>query len=450
MRAEPTVADFGLDLNRLGASLSGHGAPIRRGKVTQVVGLVVEAFVPGARVGALCEISVEGGDAVAAEIVGFRGQTALLMPLGDIGGVRMGSLVTPKRALAQVPVSHALLGRVIDGLGRPLDGRPLPPADRQMPLYAEPLNPLKRRPIDTPVWLGIRAIDSLLTCGRGQRVGIFAGSGVGKSVTLGMIARNADSDVNVIALVGERGREVLSFIQRDLGPEGLARSVIVAATSDTAPLVRIRAAWLATSIAEYFRDEGANVVLMMDSVTRFAMAQREVGLATGEPPTTRGYTPSVFALLPRLLERAGTCEGEGSITGLYTVLVEADDMNDPIGDSVRSILDGHIALSRDLASRGHYPAIDVLHSASRVMVDVTDKTHQRASNKVRELLAAYTQAEDLIRIGAYKKGSDKTTDRAVAQIDAINRLLRQEMDEHVERDAALTQLATLVAAGGGL
>ncbi|MCA9557936.1 MAG: FliI/YscN family ATPase, partial [Myxococcales bacterium] len=360
---------FGVDLGALERRLDRVGAPVQSGKVTQVVGLVIEGFVPGARVGSLCEITTGPDESVTAEVVGFREKTALMMPLGDVGGVQMGAQVTPRSALAHVSVGPGLLGRVLDGLGRPLDGQPLPDGERDMPLYAEPMNPLQRRPIDEPLWLGIRAIDCLLTCGRGQRVGIFAGSGVGKSVTMGMIARNATSDINVIALVGERGREVLSFIQRDLGPEGLKRSVVVAATSDTAPLVRIRAAYLATTIAEYFRSCGKNVLLMMDSVTRFAMAQREVGLAAGEPPTTRGYTPSVFALLPRLLERAGTCDGPGSITGLYTVLVEGDDLNDPIGDSVRSIIDGHVVLSRDLASRNHYPAIDVLVSASRVMGD---------------------------------------------------------------------------------
>ena len=440
------LARFGLDLDRLENAVS-RPARVQRGKVTEVVGLVVCAHVPNVRVGTLCEIAVEGSAPVIAEVVGFRGNTALMMPLGDIAGVRMGSQVTPRKALATVPVGDEMLGRVFDGLGRPLDRKPMPALAESRPLYAEPLNPLERKRIDQPMWLGIRAIDTMLTCGRGQRVGIFAGSGVGKSVTLGMIARNASSDINVIALVGERGREVLGFMERDLGPEGLARSVVVAATSDTAPLVRIRAAYLATAIAEHFRAQGKHVLLMMDSVTRFAMAQREVGLAAGEPPTTRGYTPSVFALLPRLLERAGTCGGEGSITGLYTVLVEGDDMNDPIGDACRSILDGHVVLSRALAARNHYPAIDVLESASRVMPDVTSDRHRASAAAVRELLAAYRQAEDLINIGAYQRGANPTIDRAVHHIQAINGMLRQGMSDNVEPDSALGLLHGIAEAG---
>jgi FliI/YscN family ATPase len=298
------------------------------------------------------------------------------------------------------------------------------------------------------MWLGIRAIDTLITCGKGQRVGIFAGSGVGKSVTLGMMARNASSDVNVIALIGERGREVLNFIQNDLGIEGLKRSVIICATSDRSPLERIRAAKFATSIAEFFRDEGRDVLFMMDSITRFAMAQREIGLAVGEPPTTRGYPPSVFAHLPRLLERAGRIANGGSITGLYTVLVEADDMNDPIGDTVRSIIDGHVILSRDLASQNHYPAIDVPVSASRVMNAVTSKEHQAASGKIKELIAAYRKAEDLINIGAYQKGSNPTIDRAVTQIESINSLLKQGIDEYVDHQMSLRYLLGIVNAYG--
>lgn len=444
------VRGFGLDLDALARNLDGVGkVGPTDGKVTQVVGLVVEGHVPGARVGALVDIRVEGQPPVAAEIVGFRRNTALMMPLGDIGGVRMGSRITPRRSVASVPVGEAMLGRVFDGLGRPLDGRPPPEPEAELPLYAEPINPLRRRPVDTPAWMGIRAIDCLLTCGRGQRVGIFAGSGVGKSVTLGMIAKNCASDVNVIALIGERGREVLGFLEHDLGPEGLARSVVIAATSDTAPLIRIRAAWLATTIAEYFRGLGRDVVLMMDSLTRFAMAQREVGLAVGEPPTTRGYTPSVFALLPKLLERAGRDEGPGAITGIYTVLVEGDDLNDPIGDAARSILDGHVVLSRALAARNHYPAIDVLVSASRCMSDVTDKAHRADAGAIRELLAAYRKAEDLINIGAYQKGANPTIDRAMAQIEAIDGLLRQAVDERVPPEKALAHMRGIVRAGGG-
>ncbi|MCA9541673.1 MAG: FliI/YscN family ATPase [Myxococcales bacterium] len=440
---------FGIDLDALARRLDGVGEVVTRGKVSQVVGLVVEGHVPQAQVGSLCEIAVAGERPVIAEVVGFRGNTALMMPLGDIGGIRMGALITPQKALASVPVAESMLGRVFDGLGQPLDGGPVPEPDRFMPLYADPINPLQRRPITEPAWMGIRAVDCLLTCGRGQRVGIFAGSGVGKSVTLGMIARNCASDVNVIALIGERGREVLGFLEHDLGPEGLARSVVVAATSDTAPLVRIRAAWLATAIAEYFRAVGRDVVLMMDSLTRFAMAQREIGLAVGEPPTTRGYTPSVFALMPRLLERAGRDAGEGSITGIYTVLVEGDDLNDPVGDAARSILDGHIVLSRPLAARNHYPAIDVLDSASRCMPDVTTREHRDAAGTVRELLAAYRKAEDLINIGAYQKGANPTIDRALAQIDSIDGLLRQRVEDAVPPDKALAHMMGIVRAGGG-
>jgi len=307
---------------------------------------------------------------------------------------------------------------------------------------------MHRQVIDTPMWLGIRAIDTLITCGKGQRVGVFAGSGVGKSVTLGMMARNASSDVNVIALIGERGREVLNFIHHDLGLEGLKRSVVVCATSDTSPLERIRAAKFATSIAEFFREQGRDVLLMMDSITRFAMAQREIGLAVGEPPTTRGYPPSVFALLPRLLERAGRVSKGGSITGLYTVLVEADDMNDPIGDTVRSIIDGHVVLSRDLAAQNHYPAIDVSVSASRVMSAVTSPDHRAAAGKVRELIASYRKAEDLINIGAYQRGSNSTIDRAIAQIDAINQMLRQGVEEKVDHQMSLRNLLGIVNAYG--
>lgn len=446
-----SVHDFGFDLDAFARRLDGAGKlGAQSGKVTQVVGLVVEGYVPGARVGSLVDIAVDGQpEPVVAEIVGFRERTALMMPLADIGGIRMGSRITPRAGLARVPCGEAMLGRVFDGLGRPLDGRPMFEPDAELPLYADPINPLQRRPVDTPQWTGIRAIDCLLTCGKGQRVGIFAGSGVGKSVTLGMIARNCAADVNVIALIGERGREVLGFLQHDLGPEGLARSVVVAATSDTAPLVRIRAAWLATTIAEYFRGQGKDVMLMMDSLTRFSMAQREVGLAIGEPPTTRGYTPSVFALLPKLLERAGRDDGPGAITAMYTVLVEGDDLNDPIGDAARSILDGHIVLSRQLAAQNHYPAIDVLVSASRCMSDVTARDHRDAAGTLRELLAAYRKAEDLINIGAYQKGANPTIDRALGQIDAINGLLKQRVEERVEPDKALSHLRGIVRAGGG-
>ncbi len=444
------TSQFGVDLDALSRRLDGTGDLKAEGKVTKVIGLVVEGYVPGASVGALCQIFAEGGKTITAEVVGFRDDTALMMPLGDIGGIQMGSRIRRVKSRASVPVGSEMLGRVFDGLGNPLDGKPEPNYEGETPLYADPINPMKRQPIDEPAWMGIKAIDCMMTCGRGQRVGIFAGSGVGKSVTLGMIARQCSSDINVIAMIGERGREVLGFIEKDLGPEGLKRSVVVCATSDTAPLIRLRAAWYATAIAEFFRAQGKNVVLMMDSLTRFSMAQREIGLAIGEPPATRGYTPSVFALLPRLLERAGRDDGPGSITGLYTVLVEGDDLNDPIGDAARSILDGHIVLSRDLAAQNHYPAIDVLVSASRVMNDVASPQHRDNSGKIRELMAAYRKAEDLVNIGAYRQGANPTIDRALSQIDAINHLLRQRIEEDASPNAALGMMNQIVQAGGGI
>lgn len=440
---------FGVSLDALHKKLDGVARPTTKGRVTQVIGLVVEGYVPNARMGTVCEIERRGEPPLEAEIVGFRGDVALMMPMGDLYGVEQGCPVSTFGGAARAGVGKAMLGRVLDGMGRPLDGGPPPAFDSYMPLVAEPINPMERQVIDTPMWLGIRAIDTLITSGKGQRVGIFAGSGVGKSVTLGMMARNASSDVNVIALIGERGREVLNFIQHDLGLEGLKRSVVVCATSDRSPLERIRAAKFATSIAEYFRGQGRDVLLMMDSITRFAMAQREIGLAVGEPPTTRGYPPSVFAHLPRLLERAGRVAAGGSITGLYTVLVEADDMNDPIGDTVRSIIDGHIILSRDLAAQNHYPAIDVPMSASRVMTAVTSREHQAAAGKVRELISAYRKAEDLINIGAYQAGSNRTIDQAVSQVDSINAMLKQRIEEQIDHQMSLRHLLGIVNAYGG-
>lgn len=439
---------FGVDVKDISARLKGVARPTTKGRVTQVIGLVVEGYVPSASMGATCLIERKDGPPLEAEVVGFRGDVALLMPMGDVYGVELGCPISTHHQSAHAGVGRAMLGRVLDGMGRPLDGGPPPAFDKMMPLVAQPINPMHRQVIDTPMWLGIRAIDTLITCGKGQRVGVFAGSGVGKSVTLGMMARNASSDVNVIALIGERGREVLNFIHHDLGLEGLKRSVVVCATSDTSPLERIRAAKFATAIAEYFREQGRDVLLMMDSITRFAMAQREIGLAVGEPPTTRGYPPSVFAHLPRLLERAGRVSKGGSITGLYTVLVEADDMNDPIGDTVRSIIDGHVVLSRDLAAQNHYPAIDVSVSASRVMSAVTSPEHRAAAGKVRELIASYRKAEDLINIGAYQRGSNPTIDRAIAQIDAINQMLRQGVEEKVDHQMSLRNLLGIVNAYG--
>jgi flagellum-specific ATP synthase len=408
----------------------------QNGKVRQVIGVVVESNGPAMSIGETANISYKrNADPVLAEAVGFRDRSVLLMPLGDLGGISAGSDVVALGKPLQVGLSHSLLGRVLDGLGCPLDGKGRVVGASPAEISGVPPNALTRRRVDTPLSLGVRAIDGLLTCGRGQRVGIFAGSGVGKSTVLGMIARNTEADVNVIALVGERGKEVRDFVERDLGEAGLRRSVVIVATSDQPALVRIKAAFVATRIAEYFRDGGLDVMLMMDSVTRFAMAQREVGLAIGEPTTTRGYTPSVFALLPKLLERAGTSE-TGTITGLYTVLVDGDDMNEPVADAVRSILDGHIVLSRKLAAANHYPAIDVLASVSRVMPDVVSRSHGTAASAVRDLMATYREAEDLINIGAYVTGSNPRVDLAIARYEDIRAFLRQGINDKSTFEAA--------------
>lgn len=405
--------------------------PIRvEGRVVQIVGTIIEGDVPECSIGQLCEIVTDRNDPpVLAEIVGFHRDRVMIMPLGEMRGLKPGSRIRALKTTPTTPVGPALLGRVLDGMGHAMDGGGALPYETEYPIYQTPVNPFLRARITQPLDLGVRAIDGLLTCGIGQRVGIMAGSGVGKSTLLGMIARKTEAEVNVIALVGERGRELKEFIERDLGPEGLARSVVVTATSDAPPLIRVRAAFIATAIAEYFRDCGKQVLLMMDSVTRFAMAQREVGLSIGEPPTTKGYTPSVFALLPRLLERAGMGAGEGSITGLYTVLVEGDDMNEPIADATRAILDGHIVLTRDLADQGHFPAIDVLSSKSRLMTEIVDDAHQDAAREVIALLAAWRRSETLISIGAYARGSDPVVDRAIEMRPAINAFLRQRIEE---------------------
>ena len=410
------------------------------GRVTQVIGLVIESLGPNCSLGEVCVVKSRSGDNVCySEVVGFRNNRVLSMVLGDANAVSPGSeIVATGRALS-VNVGSDLLGRVIDGLGRPLDGKGPVKTEQVRSIYNSPPNPLERKRISEHIVTGIRSIDAILTCGKGQRIGIFAGSGVGKSVTLGMIARDSSADVNVIALVGERGREVGEFIDRELGPEGLARSVVVVATSDQAALIRIKAAFMATSIAEYFRDQGKDVMLMMDSVTRLAMAQREVGLAIGEPPTTKGYTPSVFAMLPKLLERAGNGR-IGSITGMFTVLVEGDDMTEPVADAVRSILDGHVVLSRRLASAGHYPAVDVLESISRVMPMVTSAEHRTVAQQLLDMLATYREAEDLINIGAYVRGSNPRIDRAVRNIESIRTFLRQAPDEHAEYPDSLRRL----------
>jgi FliI/YscN family ATPase len=414
------------------------------GMVTRAVGLIIESKGPAVAVGDLCSLEGNEGELnTLLEVIGFRDSTILSMPLGRMPNVRMGDRILATGSAAEAPVGPGLLGRVIDAVGRPLDN--LGPIKREgaYPLHRETTNPLARANITRPLGTGVRSIDGLLTIGMGQRIGIFGGSGVGKSTLLGMMAKHTTADINVIALIGERGREVGGFIDRELGPEGMARSVVVVSTSDDSPLLRIRAALAATAIAEYFKDCGANVLLIMDSITRFAMAQREIGLAAGEPPSSKGYTPSVFALLPRLLERAGNFTGAGSITGFYTVLVDGDDMNDPIADSVRSILDGHIVLSRSLASRNHYPCIDVLNSASRLFSDVATKEHARAAGGVRELMADYDRAEDLINIGAYQTGSNTRIDKAIACHDQIINYLRQDRDDAVEYQTATEQILHL-------
>lgn len=400
------------------------------GRVNQVIGMVIESLGPGISVGSICEVDVfRGSNRVLAEVVGFSEGRVLLMPLGEMRGVEPGSAIRLVGGRATAPVTESLLGRVIDGLGNPVDGKGPIESSNVYPLYAEPLNPMERERINEPVDVGVRSINGLLTLGKGQRIAIMSGSGVGKSTLLGMVAKHTAADISVIALIGERGRELKDFIERDLGEEGLARSVVVVATSDQPPLVRMRGAYLAMAISEFFRDLGRDVIMMMDSVTRFAMSSREVGLAIGEPPTSRGYTPSVFGQLPKLLERAGTCEGKGSITGIYTVLVEGDDMNEPIADAVRSIVDGHIILTRDLASQGHYPSIEVMGSVSRCMGDVVPKNQVDLSHRFLETLATYRRAEDLINIGAYVKGSNPKIDYSIDMIDRMNSFLRQPVEQ---------------------
>jgi len=414
------------------------------GKVTNVIGLVIEARGPVSRLGTVCDIYTKGeAHKITAEVLGFRDNQVLMMPLEEIRGIGPGCRVVARQQRAIIPVGLGLLGRVIDGLGNPIDNKGPIFVESEYPIYGVPINPLSRKRISQPLDLGIRAINGLLTVGCGQRIGIFSGSGVGKSVLLGMIARKTRADVNVIALIGERGRELNEFIEKELGEEGLKRSVIVVATSDHLPLIRMRGAFIATAIAEFFRDQGKHVNLMMDSVTRFAMAQREIGLALGEPPTTKGYTPSVFTMLPKLCERAGTSANRGTITGLYTVLVEGDDTNEPIADALRSILDGHINLTRDLATQNHYPAIDVLQSISRVMDDIIDSEHRQYANKLKETLAIYRKAEDLINIGAYVAGSNPKIDYAIEMIEKINCYLKQDIDETTDFNASISQLDQL-------
>ena len=415
------------------------------GSVKRAVGLVVESLGPPVSVGELCEIAGNGRSdgGIPAEVVGFRDNYVISMPLRKVNGVQLGDKVICRRKKACISVSPALLGRVVNAMGEPIDGKGPIDATEEYPLQPAETNPLERKNIEETIGTGIRAIDGILTCGKGQRIGIFGGSGVGKSTLLGMMARYTSADVNVISLVGERGREVRGFIEKDLGEEGLKRSVVVVSTSDQPPLLRIRAALVATTIAEYFRNLRKDVLLVMDSVTRFAMAQREVGLAAGEPPSSKGYTPSVFALLPRLLERAGNYISGGSITGFYTVLVEGDDMSEPIADAVRSLLDGHIVLNRELAWRNHYPCIDILSSVSRLMPDLVSQEYLQKAGKIREWLSTHRKAEDMLNIGAYVKGSNPKIDLALKKIDAINAYLIQKNNESVSPESAFSGIEAI-------
>jgi len=415
------------------------------GRVSQVVGLTIESHGPAVNLGEICNIyPLKGETPIKAEVVGFKESIVCLMPLGSMNGIGPGSRIEATGKNLTVAVSDDMLGRIFDGLGNLIDGNGCVDSSQVYPVENDPPNPLTRRRITDILPVGVKSIDGLLTLGKGQRIGIFAGSGVGKSTLMGMIARNTMADVNVIGLIGERGREVREFIENDLKEEGLARSVVIVATSDQPALIRLKAAQLATSVAEYFRDQGKDVMLLMDSLTRFAMAQREVGLAIGEPPVTRGYTPSVFSVMPRLLERSGTSD-IGSITGMYTVLVDGDDLNEPITDTVRSILDGHIVLSRSLANKNHYPAVDVLASISRVMPNIVSDEHKEWSNEIKNIMSVYKDAEDLINIGAYVKGSSSKIDRAIDRIDAINSFLRQSVEEKVEIQEVLNTMRNIVS-----
>ncbi len=426
------------------ADLMAKVDPIRvNGRVTQVVGLLIEATGPQNPVGDICQIITPQGP-LPCEIVGFRRGSVLLMPLIHTEGIRQGSEVIPTGMPLTMPAGEELLGRLLDGLGHPIDDKgDLPPGITHVPINREPPNPFTRKRITEPLPTGVRAIDGLLTIGGGQRMGIFAGSGVGKSTLMGMICRQSQADINVVALIGERGREVREFLEKDLGPEGMRRSIVVVATSDRPALVRVKTAFAATAIAEYFRDKGKNVMLMMDSVTRFALAQREIGLAVGEPPTTRGYTPSVFSLLPKLLERAGTAR-KGSITGIYTVLVEGGDMDEPVADAVRGILDGHLVLSRELAHQNVYPAIDILSSISRLMPEITQKRHYENAGKLRNIYSTFAKNSDAISLGAYKAGSDPKIDEAIQKHPLIESFIKQGITEVVNFQNSLDSLSRIV------
>lgn len=434
------VLDYKIDFEKYVKAVSRCISIELEGRVVKVVGLIVEATGLNMGVGSLCSIFTDHDEVILSEVVGFREDRVLLMPYGDVRGIRAGSRIVLLEKGPEAEVGDSLLGRVVDGMGEPIDGKPHPTHTVRYPLYGKPVNPLQRKPITELMDVGVSAINTMIPLGRGQRVAIMAGSGVGKSVLMGMMAKHTEADVTVIGLVGERGREVKDFVEHNLGPEGLKKSVVVAATSDTPPLVRMRGAYLATSIAEYFRDQGKHVLLIVDSITRFAMSSRDVGLSAGEPPTNRGYTSSFFVRIPILLERAGNIEGKGSITGIYTVLVEGDDLNDPVGDTVRSIVDGHIVLSRKLANRGHYPAIEVLESVSRVARDVSSPEHLELRERTIRILSAYASAEDMISIGAYAKGSNPLIDQAIALKPKLDDLLRQPMSRRENCGVALNKL----------
>jgi len=441
--------DCSIDFEKLHSALQNVNLLDCRGSVVRVSGLMVESNGPIVGLGELCGINIRDGRRVLAEVVGFRNDHLVLLPLEHIEGISPGDTVTARTTPRYISLSESIMGRVVNGLGEPIDGKGPLAGTEKMQLDAGSPPPLSREKITRPLVLGIRSIDGVLTCGRGQRMGIFSGSGVGKSVLLGDIANSSDADVNIVALIGERGREVREFLEADLGPEGLARSVVIIATSDSPPIQRVKAAFVAVTIAEYFRDKGRNVLFMMDSLTRFAQAQRQIGLAAGEPPATKGYCPSVFSVMPRLIERLG-CARSGSITGVLTVLVENDDLADPVADSARSLLDGHIVLSRKLADRGHYPAVDILQSISRLMPAVVSKGHQLAARKLKEIYAIYTDAEDLINIGAFASGSNRHIDGAIALIERINAFLVQPVRERTDFTETVRQLTAITQSWGEL
>ncbi|MBF0204076.1 MAG: FliI/YscN family ATPase [Desulfamplus sp.] len=415
------------------------------GRITKVIGLIAEGDGLGLGIGSLCTIKNDLGSEIRAEVIGFREEKVLLMPYGDMRGIGPGSRIIPLADLPLADVGDGLIGRVVDGMGNPIDGKGSFNPTSKYSLYGKPMNPMERKSIDEPIDVGISAINVMITLGRGQRVAIMAGSGVGKSVLMGMMTKHTSADVTVIGLIGERGREVKDFVNHTLGPDGMKKSVVVAATSDTPPLVRMRGAYLATTIAEYFRDQGKHVLLIVDSITRFAMSSRDVGLAAGEPPTSRGYTPSFFVQIPVLLERVGYVERSGSITGIYTVLVEGDDLNDPVGDTVRSIVDGHIVLSRAIANKGHYPAIDVLASVSRVFRDVAKPDHVKLRQQAIDIMSTYKGAEDMIAIGAYVDGSNPKIDKAKKLMPAIDGFLRQDMNQRIDLNTGIAELTKILS-----